>query len=414
MPVTTLRAGIIVGHGGISWEITRQLVEHLPAMITPRWVRTRTQPIAAADVIRYLVGVLQVPEAAGRVFEIGGPEVLAYVDMLRRVAALEGRRTPIVPVPLLSPSLSSLWLALVTDVDVRTGRSLIDSMINEVVVRDDSIRELVQLRADGFRRCRTGRTRRTRPSAAPMTRRHATTGLLPRWLVEKVPRDHRESDAAFAHRRRVVAGVSVAGAGLLGVSLSSEPDSPRFYVLTLGVASTWLVGGLRSGPLHLGRVRVGEHTYRRPVITPVVTGVAAFGAFYAAALVVRRIPLLDEAITSVLRYATRGTGPLVLTTALANAVAEEVFFRGALYAALTERRAVPVSTAVYVTATAATRNPALVLASAVMGTLFAAQRRASGGVQAPILTHLTWSALMLRYLPPLFREPRPARAGSTG
>ena len=151
VPITTLRAGIIVGHGGISWEITRQLVEHLPAMITPRWVRTRTQPIAAADVIRYLVGVLQVPEAAaGRVFEIGGPEVLAYVDMLRRVAALEGRRTPIVPVPLLSPSLSSLWLALVTDVDVRTGRSLIDSMINEVVVRDDSIRELVSFEPMDF------------------------------------------------------------------------------------------------------------------------------------------------------------------------------------------------------------------------------------------------------------------------
>ena len=97
----TLRAGIIVGHGGISWEITRQLVEHLPAMVTPRWVNTRTQPIAAADVIRYLVGVLAGAEAAGRVFEIGGPEVLAYVDMLRRVAALEGRRTLIVPVPLL-------------------------------------------------------------------------------------------------------------------------------------------------------------------------------------------------------------------------------------------------------------------------------------------------------------------------
>ena len=150
VPVTTLRAGIIVGHGGISWEITRQLVEHLPAMVTPRWVRTRTQPIAAADVIRYLVGVLQVPEAAGRVFEIGGPEVLAYVDMLRRVAALEGRRTLIVPVPLLSPSLSSLWLALVTDVDVRTGRSLIDSMINEVVVREDSIRELVRFEPMDF------------------------------------------------------------------------------------------------------------------------------------------------------------------------------------------------------------------------------------------------------------------------
>ena len=143
VPVTTLRAGIIVGHGGISWEMTRQLVEHLPAMVTPRWVRTKTQPIAVADVIRYLVGVLQVPETTGRVFDIGGPEVLAYVDMLRRVAAVEGRRTLIVPVPLLSPSLSSLWLSLVTDVDVQTGRSLVDSMTNEVVVRDDRIRQLV-------------------------------------------------------------------------------------------------------------------------------------------------------------------------------------------------------------------------------------------------------------------------------
>ncbi|MGH3913939.1 MAG: NAD(P)H-binding protein [Pseudonocardiaceae bacterium] len=143
VPVTTLRAGIIVGHGGISWEITRQLVEHLPAMVTPRWVRTRTQPIAVADVVRYLVGVLDVAQTAGRVFDIGGPDVLAYVDMMRRVAAIEGRMLLIVPVPLLSPKLSSRWLSLVTDVDTQTGRSLIDSMSNEVVVRDDSIRALV-------------------------------------------------------------------------------------------------------------------------------------------------------------------------------------------------------------------------------------------------------------------------------
>jgi uncharacterized protein YbjT (DUF2867 family) len=143
VPVTTLRAGIIIGHGGISWEMTRQLVEHLPAMIVPRWVRTRTQPIAVADVIRYLVGIVRVPETAGRVFDIGGPDVLAYVDMLRRVAAVEGRKTLIMPVPLLSPSLSSLWLSLVTDVDVRTGRSLVDSMTNEVVVHDVSIRQVV-------------------------------------------------------------------------------------------------------------------------------------------------------------------------------------------------------------------------------------------------------------------------------
>ena len=143
VPVTVLRAGIIVGDGGISWEMTRQLVEHLPAMVTPRWVHTKTQPIAVADVIRYLVGVLETPETTGRVFDIGGPEVLEYVQMLRRVAAIEGRPLLVLPVPLLSPSLSSLWLALVTDVDVATGRALIDSMTNEVVVRDDSIRSLV-------------------------------------------------------------------------------------------------------------------------------------------------------------------------------------------------------------------------------------------------------------------------------
>jgi uncharacterized protein YbjT (DUF2867 family) len=143
VPVTVLRAGIIVGDGGISWEMTRQLVEHLPAMITPRWVHTKTQPIAIADVIRYLVGVLETPEAVGRVFDIGGPEVLEYLQMMRRVAVIEGRPLFVLPVPLLSPSLSSRWLALVTNVDVATGRALIDSMTNEVVVRDESIRSLV-------------------------------------------------------------------------------------------------------------------------------------------------------------------------------------------------------------------------------------------------------------------------------
>ncbi|MEA5360193.1 NAD(P)H-binding protein [Amycolatopsis sp., V23-08] len=144
VPVTTLRAGIVIGHGGTSWELTRQLVEHLPAMITPRWVGTRTQPIAIADVVRYLVGVLDHAEAEGRAFDIGGPEVLAYREMLQRVAAIEGRPLVIVPVPLLSPRLSSYWLSLVTDIDVQTGRSLIDSMTNEVVVRDDSIRRIVE------------------------------------------------------------------------------------------------------------------------------------------------------------------------------------------------------------------------------------------------------------------------------
>jgi uncharacterized protein YbjT (DUF2867 family) len=143
VPVTTLRAGIIVGHGGVSWEMTRQLVEHLPAMITPKWVRTRTQPIAVADVVQYLVGILTAPVEGSRAFDIGGPDVLEYVEMLRVVSRIEGRTLLVVPVPLLTPSLSSRWLSLVTSVDVQTGRNLIDSMSNEVVVRDASIRELV-------------------------------------------------------------------------------------------------------------------------------------------------------------------------------------------------------------------------------------------------------------------------------
>jgi uncharacterized protein YbjT (DUF2867 family) len=150
VPVTVLRAGIIIGDGGISWEITRQLVEHLPAMVTPRWVRTRTQPIALDDVVRYLLGVLDNPDAVGQVFEIGGPDVLEYREMLHRVAAIEGRPLPILPIPLLSPGLSSLWLALVTDVDTGTGRSLVDSMTNEVIVQDDRIRDVVPFAPIGY------------------------------------------------------------------------------------------------------------------------------------------------------------------------------------------------------------------------------------------------------------------------
>jgi uncharacterized protein YbjT (DUF2867 family) len=150
VPVTVLRAGIIVGSGGISWEMTRQLVDHLPAMVTPRWVRTKTQPIAVADVVRYLVGVLDEEQAVGRVFDIGGPEVLQYVTMMRRVAAIKQRRLLVVPVPLLTPGLSSRWLALVTDVDTQAGRSLVDSMANEVVVQDDSIRGVVPFEPMGY------------------------------------------------------------------------------------------------------------------------------------------------------------------------------------------------------------------------------------------------------------------------
>ncbi|MDQ2838181.1 MAG: NAD(P)H-binding protein [Actinomycetota bacterium] len=144
VPVTALRAAVVIGHGGISWEITRQLVDHLPVMLGPRWVNTRTQPIALADVVRYLAGVLEDPATGSVVYEIGGPDVLRYIDMLRRAARIQNRRTlPVITVPLLTPRLSSAWLALVTDVDLATARNLVDSMTTEVIVRDHSITEVV-------------------------------------------------------------------------------------------------------------------------------------------------------------------------------------------------------------------------------------------------------------------------------
>jgi len=178
-------------------------------------------------------------------------------------------------------------------------------------------------------------------------------------------------------------------------------------VLTLAVAATWAAGSVASGPLHLGRVQGADASLRRPVLAPVVTGVGAFGLFYAAAVLCRRVPLLDRALARVLRFADQGSTPLVVLTTCANGVAEELFFRGALYAAVGDRHPVATSTAAYAVATASTGNPALVLASVVMGTLFGLQRRASGGVEASALTHLTWSVLMLRFLPPLFRRPAP-------
>jgi hypothetical protein len=233
--------------------------------------------------------------------------------------------------------------------------------------------------------------------------RSAVEARWPMPITHVVPVHHVESAAVAARRRSVVVGTSVVGATVLGLSLAAPPDSARFYVLTMAAAGTWTVGGLASGPLHLGWIEGRDQRLRRPWVTPVATGAGAFGFFYGCALVARRIPVLDTAIRRVLAFAEQGNMPLVLLTTYANGLGEEIFFRGALYATMPHRRAVAASTGVYALATVTTRNPSLVLAATVMGALFALQRRASGGLQAPLITHLTWSTLMVRYLPPLFR-----------
>lgn len=139
VPVTELRAAVIIGSGSASFEMLRHLDEVLPAMICPRWVtKTRCQPIAIADVLHYLVAVVDKPETAGKILEIGGPDVLTYRDMMDRYAAIAGlRKRLIIPVPLLTPRLSSHWVNLVTPLPYALARPLVDSLINDVVVHPE-------------------------------------------------------------------------------------------------------------------------------------------------------------------------------------------------------------------------------------------------------------------------------------
>src|SRR3954453_708418 len=144
VPTTELRAAVVIGSGSTSFEMLRHLTEVLPVMVTPRWVRTRCQPIAIRDVLAYLVGVLGRPEATGRVLEIGGPDVVTYAEMMDLYADVAGlRRRVVVPVPVLTPTLSSYWVGLVTPLPAGLARPLIVSLENEVVVRDPAIQSLV-------------------------------------------------------------------------------------------------------------------------------------------------------------------------------------------------------------------------------------------------------------------------------
>jgi uncharacterized protein YbjT (DUF2867 family) len=153
VPVTELRAAIIIGSGSASFEMVRALAEVLPVMVTPKWVnRTRCQPIAIRDVLGYLIGVLGREEALGRVFEIGGPDVLTYREIMNVYAEVAGlRRRVIVSVPVLTPRLSSHWINLVTPLPMDLVRPLVDGLMNDVVVRDPAIREVVPLEPMGLR-----------------------------------------------------------------------------------------------------------------------------------------------------------------------------------------------------------------------------------------------------------------------
>jgi len=148
--LTTLRAAIIVGAGSASFEVIYDLSRRLPVMITPKWVDTLCQPIAIDDVIAYLLGALTAPETADDTFEIGGPDVLTYAEILRTTRRQLGHRLRILRAPVLSPDLSAAWLRFVTDVNPYLARSLVEGLRNTVIVEDDRIREIVPVELTPF------------------------------------------------------------------------------------------------------------------------------------------------------------------------------------------------------------------------------------------------------------------------
>lgn len=226
-------------------------------------------------------------------------------------------------------------------------------------------------------------------------------GIVRPVLIDKVERDHRQSDAAFLRRRIVVAITLALGATLLGLSFSVRQGDPAFYPLTFGLAATWTLGSVLSGPLHIGHIHLAGRL-RRPTITPIAVGLLLAALFVLGALIVRTIPSLVRLAEDVLGYARLGNLWIICVITLVNGIAEELFFRGALFAAIGVRHAVLISTVLYVLATVAGGNLVLVFTAAVLGIVVGLERRASGGILAPILTHVTWSLSMLFVLPPLF------------
>jgi len=222
-----------------------------------------------------------------------------------------------------------------------------------------------------------------------------------RRAVTNVAVPHHEPPSVILRRRIVVGITLVIGAVVLGFSLRRTPGEPMFYWLTLALAAVWVTGSWISGPLHLGGI-CWRGRNQRPVISGTTIGLLLGGLFVVGGLIAREIPSVAGLITRVLQFAHGGSFLLVVVITVVNAFAEEMFFRGALYTALGRRFPVAISTLLYIAATMASGNPMLGFAAIILGTVCALERRASGGILAPMLTHFVWGLIMVLALPPLF------------
>jgi uncharacterized protein YbjT (DUF2867 family) len=255
VPVTELRGGIIVGPGSAAFEVMRDLVYHLPVMVTPRWVQAKSPPIALENLLTYLVRVAGVPEAANRIFDTAGPETLTYAAMMRILAEEGGRRPPmIIPVPVLSPKLSSYWLRLITSVPTNIARALIEGLKHDFTADDAELRRLVPQRLLGFREA----------VAAVFAAERASEPVVARWIEGAFAvRKQRIDYAYYAKRASAVHETSASPAAVWSVLREIGGERGWFYLnglWHLRETLDWLAGGpgRRHGRRHPTELRVGD------------------------------------------------------------------------------------------------------------------------------------------------------------
>ena len=240
VPVTVFRAGMVIGAGSASFEILRYLVERLPVMVTPKWVTTESQPIAVGNVLAYLVDCLRVPETVGRTLDIGGPDVVSYQTLMRIMAEERGLpRRLVIPVPVLTPRLSSLWIHLVTPLSHRIARPLAEGLRNRVVCRNDDAARLMPQRLLGVREAirlalASGRTARGGDGVVGRRAHRGRPRLGGRHRVRRSAADRgvgepsdglSRGDSTGWSQRLVRSRLALAAPGRLSTALSAGPGS---------------------------------------------------------------------------------------------------------------------------------------------------------------------------------------------
>ena len=236
VPVIEIRAGVIVGPGSAAYEVIRDLVYHLPLMVTPRWVRSRSAPIALSNLLEYLLRVPALPEAAGQIFEAAGPEYLSYEQLMREFGEVVGKRPRILPVPVLSPGLSSYWLGLVTAVPANIARALIQGLKHDIPAADAELRALVPQRLLTFKEAVV--------AALDAERRHAVAA---RWSEGAFAFRRFRHDYAFYAKRASGSADTTASAAAVWQVVTSLGGKTRYFYMnwiwTLRELMDWLVGG---------------------------------------------------------------------------------------------------------------------------------------------------------------------------